>query len=575
VRGQWRGIALGVTLGALWTVGKVAIPRLVSMGIDDAVAGEDDVWKWTFVIAAVGLASAVVSGARKWFALGVSRRIEADLRERVFEKIQRLHFAYHDRMPTGELLSRANTDALQVHNLFSFVPISLSNALTVLFSAVILLVLDPVLTLVAVLGLPLVNVLGKRFAQRLHPAVTAIQEQSAELAAVVEEGVSGVRVVKGFGAGPVLERRLRVEADDVYDVSMDAARVRAAYLPALELLPNLGLVAVLGVGGHRVLDGHLSVGELVAFNVYLGLMLWPLRALGSLIAQFQRSLASAARIQEVLDTPEEITDPAHPVPLPPAGGAVRFDDVSFSYAGGPPVLDHLDLEIEAGTSVALVGPTGGGKTTLAALLCRFYDVDGGRILLDGVDVRDLALADLRSAVSSVFQETFLFSDTVAGNVAFARPDAADDRVERAARLAGAHEFVVTLPGTYETELGERGFSLSGGQRQRVAIARAVLADPRVLVLDDATSAVDPTKEHEIRDALVEVMRSRTTLVIAHRPATIALADRVVLLDEGRVVADGTHEQLLAESPRYRQVLAAGLAAEAADGRGLGSAGVVP
>ncbi|MGD9797534.1 MAG: ABC transporter ATP-binding protein [Acidimicrobiia bacterium] len=564
VRAQWRGIALGVVLGGLWTLGKVTVPRLVSGGIDAAVARES-VWSWTVAILVVGLASSLVSGGRKWFALGVARRVEAELRERVFAKIQRLPFAYHDRMPTGELMSRANTDAQQVQLLFAFVPMTLSNFLTVLSSAVVLVVIDPFLTLVSVVGLPLVNVMGKRFAERLHPAVTAIQEESAQVAAVVEESVAGVRVVKGLGAERVQEARLRVEADDVFDASMEAAMVRARFMPAMELLPNLGLVAVLGVGGHRVIGGQLSVGDLVAFNVYLQLMLWPLRSLGSIVAQFQRSVTSADRIRDVLDAPEDVADPDRPVPLPATGGAVRFEGVTFAYAGGGPVLDGLDLTIEAGTSVAIVGSTGSGKTTMAALLCRFYDVTGGRVLLDGVDVRDLALADLRRAVATVFQETFLFSDTVAANMAFADAGAPHDVVARAARLAGADEFVAGLPEGYGTELGERGFSLSGGQRQRVAIARAVVADPRVLVLDDATSAVDPTKEHEIRDALVGVMQGRTTLVIAHRPATIALADRVVLLDGGRIAADGDHRSLLRSSARYRQVLAAAAVAEARAG----------
>jgi ATP-binding cassette subfamily B protein len=548
-------IALGVVLGGLWTLGKVTVPKLVSAGIDDAVVGSVVGWRWTVLIVLVGFVAALLSGARKWFALLVARRVEAELRERVFAKVQRLPFAYHDRMPTGELMSRANTDAQQVQMLFSWVPITLSNILTVAMSAVILVTIDPFLTLVSVVGLPLVNVMGKRFAERLHPAVTAIQEESAQVAAVVEESVSGIRVVKGFGAERVLEQRLRIEADDVFEASMAAARVRAAYMPAMELLPSLGLVAVLGVGGHRVIAGQLSIGDLVAFNVYLQLMLWPLRALGTIVAQFQRSLTSADRIQEVLDAEEHVADPPSPEPLPPTGGAVRFDQVSFAYAGGLPVLDGLDLVIEAGTSVALVGATGSGKTTLAALLCRFYDVTAGRVLLDGIDVRQLALSELRGEVATVFQETFLFSDTIDRNMAFADPEASREAVERAARLAGADEFVAALPAGYETELGERGFSLSGGQRQRVAIARAVVADPRVLILDDATSAVDPTKEHEIRDALVGVMQGRTTIVIAHRPATIALADRVALLDEGRIVAVGTHESLLRDSPRYRQVLA--------------------
>jgi ATP-binding cassette subfamily B protein len=379
---------------------------------------------------------------------------------------------------------------------------------------------------------------------------------------VVEETVAGVRVIKGLGAEAVQADRLRAEATDVYDQSMGAARTRARYLPGLELLPNLGLIAVLGYGGHRVVGGDLSLGSLVAFNVYIGMLIWPLRMLGTIVATAQRAVVSAERVDEVLTTAPDIADPAKPRSLPKGEGQgeglgeIRFEGVRFGYGRRKPVLDGFDLRIAPGESVALVGATGSGKSTVARLVPRFYDVEAGRLLVDGVDVRDLRLRELRRAVGIVFEDTFLFSDTIAANIAFADPEASQAAIERAARLAGAHQFVSDLPDGYGTLIGERGYSLSGGQRQRIAIARAILADPRILILDDATSAVDPTKEHEIRSALAEVMRGRTTIVIAHRPATIALADRVVLLDDGRVVAEGTHDQLLAREPRYRGVLAA-------------------
>jgi ATP-binding cassette subfamily B protein len=390
----------------------------------------------------------------------------------------------------------------------------------------------------------------------------AIQRESAELASVVEESVSGVRVVKGFGAQEVQAARLSSEADDVYEASMDAAKVRARFLPGMELLPNIGLILVLAYGGHLVLDGDLTLGQLVEFNVYIYVLIWPLRMLGMIIAQGQRAAASAQRVRAVLTTDPAIVEPTQRVALPPraAGrlvGAVHFDGVTFAYEGRTePVLRDFGLHVRPGESVAIVGATGSGKSTVARLLPRFYDVDAGRVLVDGVDVRDIGLHELRGAVGIVFEETFLFGASIADNIAFAEPDADPELVERAARLAGAHDFIADLPHGYGTEIGERGFSLSGGQRQRLAIARAILADPRVLILDDATSSVDPTKEHEIRAAMAEVMRDRTTIVIAHRPATIALADRVVLLDRGRVVATGTHRELLRDEPAYRSVLAA-------------------
>jgi ATP-binding cassette subfamily B protein len=356
-----------------------------------------------------------------------------------------------------------------------------------------------------------------------------------------------------------------VEADDVYGASMAGARVRGRYWPILELLPSLGLVLVLWVGGHRVLDGDLTIGELVAFNAYVVLLVWPMRMLGWIVAMAQRAIASGGRVAEVLATEVEVAEVAHPQALPRRDvgevGRVELRDVRFGYRAGRDVLSGFDLVVPPGQSVAVVGATGSGKSTLARLLCRFYDVDAGEVLLDGVPVGRLRLHELRRAVGLVFEDTFLFSDSIAANIAFAEPDADPAEVERAARLAGAHDFIVGLPDGYDTLVGERGYGLSGGQRQRVAIARAILADPRVLVLDDATSAVDPSKEHEIRGALTEVMRDRTTIVIAHRPATIALAERVVLIDEGRVAADGTHGELLASSARYREVLAAAAIAE--------------
>jgi ATP-binding cassette subfamily B protein len=462
-------------------------------------------------------------------------------------------------------MSRANTDLNQVQQFLVMIPLTLSNAVTVLAVTVILLTIDPVLTVLALGCLPLLNVFAKKFGTKLHPAVMGIQRESAELAAVVEETVSGVRVVKGFGAERVQAGRFSVEADGVYDESMRATRVRATFLPALELLPNIGLIAVLAYGGHRVLDGALSLGSLIAFDVYVVMLIWPLRMLGMILAQAQRAVASSERVHEVLVAEPQVVDAAQAVKLPAERSGLRFEGVCFRYPGGTAgsVLDGLDLDIAPGESVALVGPTGCGKTTVARLIPRFYDVDAGRVVLDGVDVREVKLHALRKAVGIVFEDTFLFNDSVAANIAFSEPDASVEQIHRAARLAGAHEFICDLPDGYSTEIGERGFSLSGGQRQRIAIARAVLADPRVLILDDATSAVDPTKEHEIRAALEEVTSGTTTIIIGHRPATIALADRVLLLDEGRIVAEGTHEGLLATSAAYREVLAQAEAREQA------------
>jgi ATP-binding cassette, subfamily B, bacterial len=561
------GIALGVSVGLAWTAAKVSTGLLVRNAVDQGIIADDTgaLRRWCLILGAVAIASATFTGLRRYVAFREARWVEAHLRDRLFAHLQRLHFAFHDQAQTGQLMSRANTDLQQVQAFVVMIPLTISNAVTVAAVTVILAVIDPILTLLALGSLPFLNVLATRFSRRLFPSVMGIQRESAELAAVVEESVAGVRVIKGLGAEGVQAGRLTAEAQDVYDESMAAARTRARFLPGLELLPNLGLIMVLGVGGHQVLNGNLSLGTLVMFNVYIAMLIWPLRMLGMIVAQSQRAAVSAERVDEVLTTEPEVDDPAHPVPLPAGGGEVTFRDVRFGYGRVRPVLDGLDLRVAPGESVALVGATGSGKSTVARLIPRFYDVEGGAVLLDGVEVRSLGLDELRRSVGIVFEDTFLFSDTIAANIAFADPDASQEAIERAARLAGAHEFVSDLADGYATLIGERGYSLSGGQRQRIAIARAILADPRVLILDDATSAVDPTKEHEIRDALTEVMRGRTTIVIAHRPATIALADRVVLLDGGRVVAEGSHASLLAGEPLYCQVLAAAAASAEAAG----------
>jgi len=526
---RW-GLALGVAVGIGWTLAKVSVPKLVQAAIDEGMeaANQDALWRYSTLIVVAAVVTASLTGVRRYMAFKEARRAEAQIRDRVFAQLQRMHFAYHDAQQTGQLMSRANNDLQQIQNVVVLVPLTIANLTTVGAVIVILALMDPVLTVLSLGCLPLVNVLAKRFASRLQPVMTGVQQESGELSAVVEETVSGIRVVKGFGAESGQLARLGSKADDLYDVSMQGAKIRALFWPALELLPNVGLILVLGYGGHQVIAGELSIGALVAFNAYVVLLVWPLRMLGWIVAMAQRAAASAQRVHEVLAAEPLVVDAPNPAKLPPTGGQVSFEGVGFSYAGSSHrVLDGFDLRIEAGETVAIVGATASGKSTVARLLARFYDVDEGAVLLDGIDVKDLALRDLRKQIGIVFEETFLFSDSIAANIAFANPDASREEIERAARLSGAHEFITELEDGYDTEIGERGFTLSGGQRQRIAIARAILADPRVLVLDDATSAVDPTKEHEIRDALGEVMKGRTTLIITHRPATIALAQRVV------------------------------------------------
>lgn len=552
-------ILLGVTAGFIWTAAKISVPKLTQQGIDHGVIADEDgaLLKWALLILLAGLVSAVSMGFRRYQAFGTAWKAETELRQRLFAHLQRLHFAFHDHAQTGQLMARSATDIQAVNQFLVMIPITISNIITMVAVTTILMLTNWKLAIAALIALPIINVLAKRFSSKIHPASMELQAELAALATVVEETITGIRVVKGFGAESIQYDQLVDQSTRVYDRSLRMARIRAVFNPFLDFLPAVGLVAVLWYGGRQVLSGDLSLGELVAFNVYVFMLIPPLRMTGMLIAQAQRAVAAAERIDEILRTAPEIVDRPQARELPAGGGGdLRFEDVEFAYIQGTtPVLRKFNLHVKPGESVAIVGATGSGKTTVARLIPRFYEVDKGKVVIDGVDVRDVKVRHLRQSVGIVFEDTFLFSDSIRNNIAFAFPAAPQEQVERAAFLAGAHEFIAALPEGYDTLIGERGFSLSGGQRQRVALARAILADPRVLILDDATSSVDPTKEHEIREALAEVMRNRTTIVIAHRPATIALADRVVLLDEGHIIVEGTHDQLLETSEAYRQVLA--------------------
>ena len=556
---QRRNLLIGGLIGILWASFKVMVPQMTKYAINDGIEKNGPLLRWAVIIGLLGVLTGVLSGMRRYVAFRESRWAETLFRERLFRHVIGLHVGYHDTAQTGQLMSRASSDLMQIQGFIVMIPITLSNVIQIFAVTAILFITDPVLAVVALIPLPFVNLSARRFSHRIHPASIAVQAEQAQLANVVEESVSGIRVIKGFGAEQVQFEKLEQEADDILRESMKAARIRSSFLPAIDVLPALGLVAVLGVGGHRVLNGQLSIGDLVAFNVYLTLLIWPLRNIGMIVALGQRAAAALVRINEVLETKSEIIDPAKPQSLPIGGtqtlGAVKFDHVQFGYNPSFPVLSNFNLSIAAGESIAIVGATGSGKSTIARLLLRFYDTNVGHVFLDGVDVRKLRLRELRQQIGVVFEETVLFNDSVANNIGFARPGAGQQDLERASKLAGAHDFILQLPNGYQTIIGERGFSLSGGQRQRIAIARAIIADPRVLVLDDATSAVDPSKESEIRDAMRTVMSGRTTIVIAHRPGTIALADRVVFLDGGTIAAIGKHEELVSSNERYREVLA--------------------
>jgi ATP-binding cassette subfamily B protein len=557
IKAQRSGVFWAVLAGAAWQVAAIAAPLFVAQAIDEGVVGGDRtaLYAWCGAILAVGAVEAVGGAVRHYFAIKNRARGDAYVRDGLYGHSLELDVAYHDRVGAGDLMSRASNDAELVARVLDSAGHTVGYLVTVLAVAIILPIIDWRLALVVLIPLPLLSVGFWRYSSRYAERTRVLQEELAVSTALAEETITGIRVVKGLGAGPELERRFRAASDRIVERALAVADVDALFLPALEALPLIGILAVLWYGARLTVSGELSIGDFTAFNLYVAMLVWPLRTLGQRIGTVQRAVAASGRIDEVLEAQPAVVEPGSPRHLAEGAADVSFEHVRFGYDPARPVLNGLDLSIPAGTSIALVGSTGSGKSSAAALLARMYDVQEGAVRVGGVDVRDLLLHELRHAVAFVPETTFLFSDTVFANIAFARPDASREDVEHAARVAGAHDFVLGLPEGYDTVLGERGFSLSGGQRQRLALARAILADPRVLVLDDATSSVDATKEHEIRAALATVMHGRTTLVIAHRPATVALADRVAVLDGGRIVETGTHAELAASSDRYRKLLA--------------------
>jgi ATP-binding cassette subfamily B protein len=552
---RWTILGAGLC-GLAWQAASITAPLLIRHAVDAGIVHhrQSSLWWACAGIAALGAVEAVGGGLRHIFAIRNYANADAAVRDGIFRRALVLDARYHDRVGAGDLISRASNDATLVARLFDAIGHTLGYVLAVIGISTVLLVVDWHLAVAVLAPLPLVSIGFGRYSRRYAERTKTNQEDLADLTELAEETIAGIRVVKGIGAGDALSARFRRQSGRVVDSALGVAAVDAVFLPALEALPLVGILIALWYGGHRVLDGDITIGTFALFNVYLAALVAPLRTLGQRVGTVQRAVAAARRVVDVLQAEPAVVEAERPRPFP-EGSAVRFEDVRFGYGDERPILDGLSLEIPEGTSLALVGSTGSGKSTAAALLARFYDPDGGRVTIGGVDVREIELDQLRRGVGLVFEETFLFGDTVRGNLELGAPAAGDEDIRRAAQLAGAAEFVERLPEGYETMLGERGMSLSGGQRQRLAIARAILADPHVLILDDATSAVDATKEHEIRSALAEVMAGRTTLVIAHRPATIALADRVAVVDEGRIVEQGTHAELVARSPRYRSLLA--------------------
>ncbi len=550
----WQNVA-AIALASVAMVMTVLIPWLIGNVID--AIGRDDrdaVLPLALTIVGAGLLRLALTAARRIIAGRVSLAVEFDLRERLYGHLQTLELGFYDRWQIGQLMSRATVDLQAIRFFLGYGLIFITqSALTLVLAAAVMFVIQPGLAFLALIPVPIVVVMAMRYNRTSRPALQEVQQRIAELTVEAEESVSGVRVVKAFAREEHMLDRFRNRVSRVFDQNVYSTRLRAFYNPLLAFLPNLGLAVVLLVGGHQVVGGSLTLGDFTAFYTYLIMLIGPMRMLGMALGMSQRAIASGNRLFEILDTEPEIETPADPAPLPAGGGQVSMRGVSLAYRDGEEALSDIDLEVAAGSVVALVGPTASGKTSLLALLARLYDPTSGSVSIDGADLRELDLAELRSQVAFVADDSFLFSASVAENIAYARPGASREEIELAARRAQAHGFIEQLPDGYETLVGERGLTLSGGQRQRIAIARALLADPRILILDDATSSVDATTEAEIRRGLGEAASGRTTFIIAHRLSTIALADEIIVLDAGRIADRGTHEELVARSPLYREI----------------------
>ena len=538
----------------------VAIPLLVGEtvnAIDDS--DRSAILPLAAALVGAGLLRVGLTVVRRLIAGQVSLGVEFDLRARVYSHLQELELGFFDHQQTGQLMSRATVDLQSIRFFLGYGLIFITqNFLTIILAAAVMFVLQPALAALALAPIPFIVVAAARYGRLSRPALQEVQQRIAELTAEAEEGISGIRVVKAFAREPHMLARFRDRVGRVFDQSVYSTRLRAFYNPFIGFLPNIGLAVVLLVGGNLVISGSISIGDFTAFYVYMAMLIAPTRMLGMALGMAQRAIASGNRLFEILDREPRVTSAPDAPPLPAGPGRVELRGVSLSYDGEREALSDIELTVEPGRTVALVGPTGSGKTSLVALVARLYDPASGSVVVDGADIREVDVASLRSEVAFVADESFLFSASVAENIAYARPEATREEIEAAAHRAQAAAFIQRLPDGYEAVIGERGLTLSGGQRQRIAIARALVADPRILVLDDATSSVDARTEAAIKRGLREALAGRTTFVVAHRLSTISLADEVVVMDGGRIVDRGGHAELLQRCPLYAEIAEHGL-----------------
>ncbi|MDA8263137.1 MAG: ABC transporter ATP-binding protein [Actinomycetota bacterium] len=575
VLAQRLSVVLALVTAVVGMLAGVVVP-LVERDIIDRVmvAHRGTAGPYVALIISIAVATFGLSFLRRYFGGRLAFDVQHDLREQIFSHLQRLDFARHDELQTGQLVSRANADIGLVQGLLSFLPLMIGNLVMLAVSLVVMFILSPVLALVETLALPLLAVVSVSLRSRVFPASYDAQQKEGQVVTVAEESIAGVRVVKGFGRERARIRSLAAAALRLFQARVRLIKLQAGLSSTLSAIPGIVQALVLLIGGYLALHGHLTVGTFLVFFSYITQMQAPVRQLSTLIAFSQQARAGAERIFELLDANPLVTDPPEPLTEFPAGDVV-FSGVDFAYQPGRKVLDGLDLVVEAGRATAVVGRSGSGKSTLALLLPRFYDVTGGSVTIGGVDIRRLRLSDLRRRIGVVFEESFLFSDTIAANIAYGKPGADRSEIERAAEMAGAKEFIEALPDGYETTVGEAGITLSGGQRQRVALARALISDPEILILDDATSAVDAVTESAINESIKRFARERTVLLIAHRRSTLELADTVVVLEGGKVAAKGARDEVARTSQAFRVLMEGEGDALAEEGDGLAAVPSVP
>ena len=550
-----RNFIIAMSSAVLWCFLVVVQPYLIKIIIDDGIVTGNQrnlIVLISFMVLA-GYSRAISIGTRRYFGMHVSYNVEAGIRNKIFTHMQKLAFNYHDKVPTGELMARASSDASQVRLAFAIAPLATANIFLLLILSITLLTLSLPLGAIVILSIPAVLWLASNFSSKAMSVSLKVKESEARMTTEVEEQLGGIRVVKAFGNEEYASSKVESAVSDIYDTSLDYLKLRTRFVPMFELIPMIITLAVLLLGGYLSINEFISLGEFIAFTQYVFLLLWPLRITAWFLSEIPSSVAAGTRILELLDEVPLITDSKSTKSLPTDGnGSISFNQVNFKY-GKEKIFDNLSFNVEGKKTVAIVGATGSGKSTLAYLLPRLYEIESGSIEIDGVNINDLKLNELRSNVSLAFEESFLFSNTARENISLGLGNATQEEVEKAALTARAHAFISLLPESYETKVGERGYGLSGGQRQRIALARAILRKPRVLILDDALSAVDASTEEEIRNELKTVMKNMTTLIITNRAPTIELCDEVVFIEDGSVKAQGTHAELIDNVDTYKSL----------------------